>query len=172
VMATLADGTRMQVQVDHHGLDLLQRLQTRDCALERIADVASVEFTPTFRAGTANGEPALIGAIVVTRRPGGDASTPLRITGVLGSVLLVLAPVNGEKSLPAELAPGQRELRIPVALTSKSNCPDHSLSQSLQTFFMNIYLRLPGDPEQGLIRIPNKHVQIHAFDMIDQGCGH
>ncbi|MEP6667420.1 MAG: hypothetical protein ABJA81_13310, partial [Nocardioidaceae bacterium] len=74
--------------------------------------------------------------------------------------------------VPADLAPGQQELRIPVALTSKSNCPGHSLSQSQQTFFMNIYVRLPGDPEQGLIRVLNKHIQSQAFAMIDRGCGH
>jgi len=105
-VATLDDGSTIDVALDRHGSDMLKRSHAHDCALQRLSDTASVSLSTTFRRVHLNGEDYLSGNLLL-RRPAGRAGTSgdaVTVSDLTGSALLTfVAPPS--QPLPATLRP-------------------------------------------------------------------
>lgn len=167
--AALDDGSTVELSIDSAGMDWLDRLYTKECALRAITDIASIEYGPRFVPDVVDGRQVLTGELVLRRPTDSDDTQPLTVRSTGGSVL-VRVEANPPSALPAELEPGVEELRIPI-LFGAFRCDQHARSQSSQTFLLSAFVKAPGLPQQRVILVPSKHVQGQIFAMIDADCG-
>lgn len=165
----LAGGAPVTVQLDRHGSDMLRRFWARDCALQRVAAAASVHLGRSFHSVHIGGQEYLRGSLLL-RRPTADASTPVTVTTLTGSVLLrFVAPPDAP--LPVTLAAGGPALAVPVLIGSTFRCDDHGRSQSTQTYLLSAYVRLGDDRDQHrVIVVPDAGVRAQAQSLMNRAC--
>lgn len=167
--AVLGDGSTVELSIDRPGMEWLDRLYTKECALRTIGDIASIEYGPTFTRATVGGDQVLTGELVLRRPAGSDQSSTLTVKSLGGSVLVRLE-ANPPSSLPATLKPGVEELRIPI-LFGSFRCDQHARAGSTQTFLLSAFVTTPGLPQTRVILVPDKHVQGQIFHLIADVCG-
>lgn len=167
--AQLGDGSTVELSIDAAGMEWLDRLYTKECAIKTIADIASIEYGPRFTRDVVDGRQVLTGELVLRRPTDSDDSKPLTVRSLGGSVLVRLES-NPASALPAALRPGVAELRIPI-LFGAFRCDQHARSQSSQTFLLSAFVKVASLPQQRVILVPSKHVQGQIFAMIDADCG-
>lgn len=161
----------LSVQLDRRGQALLDRLYARECALARIADVASVSFGPSFTRVRVDGEPYLRGELLVTRWPNPDTrDVSLTVDSFAGSVLVTLLPQRGAEALPATLDAGAGSLRVPILIGSSNRCDAHARGQSTQTFLLSVFVHVAGAATQRVILVPDKASQRQALAVVDAAC--
>lgn len=172
VTVTLDDGRTVRLTLDQHGVDMLKRFRTRDCALQRLAYAATVEFDPDFHSVHIGGDEYLSSTLVLRRPDHGDTATAVTVATLTGSVLLTFTAPPAAP-LPVTLRPGEPELRVPVLIGSTFRCDDHSRSQSTQTFLLSAYLRIGDDrAQQRVILVPDAEVRAQAGALMDRACRH
>lgn len=167
----LADGGSIDVPLDAAGIATLHRFNERECNLQAIAAIASVRLATSFSRAQVGGQQVLRGFLIVERPTDAGASgtfkTPLRIEEVEGSVLIRLVPDHG--SIPVELLPRQRDLRVPV-LIGTFRCDPHALGESTQTFLLSVIVRQPGDEAQRIPVVPGTSLQRQTSSLIERSC--
>ncbi len=161
-VAVEIDGSETTVPLDPDDAATLRLLHERACAAQRLARVARVDLHLSGHASSGR----LPGRVVVRRRAG--ASTPVTVVDVAGSVLLRLAP--RDVRLPARLDPDARRLTVPVQLASTRRCDAHAVTNSSQTFLLNIYLRLDDGPEQRVIAFPEPGPRRALVRLMERAC--
>jgi hypothetical protein len=164
---TLSDGSTARVRIDRHGLAWLNRLYADECGVAAVHEVAAIAYGARFVRTTVDGEPALRGQLLVTRRPDAPATT-LTVDGMAGSVLVKLLAAE-QGSLPRTLEPNQRRLTIPILLEA-FRCDPHARGGSTQTFLLSVYVKRGDDRQQRVILVPDKPLQARIFSMIDDSC--
>lgn len=165
----LDDGSTVELSIDAAGMQWLNRLYTKECALESVSDIATIEYGPTFTRATVDGELVLTGELVLKRPSGSDTSTVLTVRSLAGSVLVRFDP-NPASALPAQLTPGLEELRIPIEFGA-FRCDQHARGQSSQTFLLSVFVKPPDLPQQRVILAPDEQLQGEILDLIDDVCG-
>jgi hypothetical protein len=164
---TLADGSSQMLPVNRHGLAWLNRLYVDECNLRAINEVASISYGPELVRTIADGEPALLGSVLIQRQP--DApDEPLTIRTMRGSVLIDFVPAEAG-ALPATLGPNQQELSIPI-LFEAFRCDQHAIADSTQTFILSVYAQRGDGPQQRVILVPDKRRQAQIFAMTAAAC--
>ena len=73
--AQLGDGSTVELSIDAAGMEWLDRLYTKECAIKTIADIASIEYGPRFTRDVVDGRQVLTGELVL-RRPDGLRRQP------------------------------------------------------------------------------------------------
>lgn len=167
-VATFVGGGTTELTLDRHGTTMLRQFRSRDCALERLHQTATVSLGTSFTPVRIDGESYLSGSVAVTRRLG--QSTPVTVVDLTGSVLLTFTSPPS-KPLPLTLAADQRQLDVPVLIGSTFRCDDHGRSQSTQTFLLSAYLRLGSDhAQERVVLVPEPGVQAQAQDLMATAC--
>lgn len=167
-VATFVGGGTTEVTLDRHGTAMLRQFRTRDCALRRLHETASVTLGTSFTVVHLDGQEYLSGTVVVKRRQG--QSTPVSVVDLTGSVLLTFVSPP-DKALPMTLAAGQSELDVPVLIGSTFRCDDHGRSQSTQTFLLSAYLKLGAEhTQERVVLVPDAAVQAKAQGLMDHAC--
>jgi hypothetical protein len=165
----LADGSTVELSIDSAGMEWLDRLYTKECALRSINDIATITYGPEFKRAIVDGQLVLTGELILRRPTDGDAAQSLTVRSLGGSVLVRMEP-NPPPELPAVLKPGIDELRIPISLGA-FRCDQHARGQSSQTFLLSAFVKPPDLPQQRVILVPSRSVQNQVFDLIDDVCG-
>jgi len=173
----LADGTVVDLPVNASGIATLRRLQDRECNLERISTIASIDLGDRFTRVVVGSNEYLRGTLVLERPADaaalGTSRDILRVDELVGSVLVRLLPYRS--SVPAVLEPGQRRLSIPI-LIGTYRCDEHARSQALQAFVWSAFLlesrqRQPGDVAQRFIIEPDRQLETRTLVLIEDVCG-
>ncbi len=172
---TLGDGPTLALPLERNGQAWLERLHDRECGLERVNDVASVDLSEGFRRVQVGEEPFLRGDLVLQRSADAATSRPtderMVVESLAGSVLLELLPAPDSPGLPATLPPQDDVLRVPVLIGSSHRCDGHALGGSSQTFLLSAYVRVPDLPTQRVIVIPDKQTRVRALAVVSAACG-
>jgi hypothetical protein len=116
------DGTAEQLLVPLTG-DTMAQVHEAACAVEAVLAVVDIGVEDLADAGQ-----TMTADVVLTRRTGDE---PVEIARLGGSV--VLEPVPDAVELPVTLAPGERELRIPVTFDA-ARCDPHALAETKKPF--------------------------------------
>ncbi len=112
---------------------LLERLRTRDCVQQAVAEAVELRLETFTRTGT-----QLRGTLVLTRQGGTE---PVRLTEAGGTIVYTVRPAG----LPAVLQPGAARLDVPVTITA-TRCDGHALSQNSRSAVFTFYVGV-GDAE-------------------------
>jgi hypothetical protein len=164
LVATLADGTSLEVGLDADGQQLVDWLVDGICGVQRLEESVRVRFLPRWRPGTVDGRAAMVGTLAIDRRGDGPA---VEVLGVRGSVLLDLVMRPPSFTLPV----AQDSARLEVALVPAGRCDGHALSQSRQTFLLSVFAQLAGEHEQRLVLPPRPAVQDRVLAQVRRSCG-
>jgi len=164
--AVLGDGSRLEVAVDGEGQIVVDRIVSRLCIVERVAEAVDLRMLTDWRRTTVDGVPALAGTLAADRVTDGSGAD-VRVTQLLGSVLLNLEAARG--SLPVDVS--DTSVRVPVTLSPAGRCEAHALSQSQQTFQLSTYVQLDGGPAERIITVPDQRTQQRAQQLILVTCG-
>lgn len=162
----LADGRHVEAAVDAAGQLVVDRIVSRLCLVEEVAEAVDLRLLSRWRPDTVDGEPVLAGTLAADRVPDGSGAT-VRITLLTGSVLIDFAAAPA--ALPVDV--GDDPVRVPVTLGPTGRCDEHALSQSQQTFQLSTYVELDGAAEQRLVTVPDLRTQRELQRLIRLRCG-
>lgn len=124
----------------------LDNVWTKGCVRKRLLERVALRYDPWGRTDD-GGVPAGRSTLVVTRR---TAVGPVRVTGVDGSVLLVVRPADPLGSDGVELPVGTDEVRIPLLVTGSGRCDGHALGDSKRTYVFQVQVQLDDDEPVGV----------------------
>lgn len=172
---TGAPATRTQQIPVLDGLSVLGRIYTADCRVQAVQEVVDVALADWAPANGASDAPEA-GTLRLTRQPtaagSGGPRPSVQVDGFSGSVLLDLEPAEprpaGEPV--AVLGPGTQQLDVAVLASSNGRCDGHALGGSSQTFVLQVYLRIDGEPV-GIDVIVDPADQAAVYSAIERGCG-
>jgi hypothetical protein len=121
---------------------LLERIATRACAVERVADAVDLRFDDRWRLEkTADGD-VLHGTLRATLLEGG----PRTISMVAGAVMYGLRPDTPTADPLASLTPDHPEARIPVVAYT-ARCSGHAIGEIKQPYAFLVWVSEPGQDE-------------------------
>jgi len=141
---------------------LLERIHARECASRALADQVALGLEPDLGAVDAGEEPGLSGTLTVTRK---TAQGPIELASARGSVLYDVTLPDG----PAVLAPEQRELRVPLLLTSRT-CNGHVIGEAKKPYAFLAFLRV-GAAEEASAPLPvSPDQQARILVFLDETC--
>lgn len=152
-------GVAEEVRVPLDG-GMLARVHREECAVEALLEVVGVDVTEL--APTPDGS-GLAGAVVLTRRTGDE---PVEVTALARNVLL---EPSLEEELPARLAAGEDELRLPVTF-GVVTCSAHVLAEVKQPFVFPLSV-VVGEAEPVPVDLPLDDAQKGALRaLVDRVC--
>lgn len=158
----VTDRGRFRRTMTPDGVRFLQRIWQAECTQVRFARTASIQLSEDWRPTSHGDEPALRGALVLTRRTGAD---PVVVDEIRGSVLFDLS-LAGATELPA----GVRRAELPLVV-DPGRCDEHARSGSTQTFLWTVWLRVGGGDQLALHLTPTTAQQARLLEFLDEACG-
>ena len=129
-------GARIRQELDRFGQDFVESLWRRRCNLLSVTTVADLAWRFDHDAVGSGRASYLHGSLELTRKPG--TTTPLRVQGMQGSVLLRLEP-----TARPPLGPDDDSVAVPVRLRW-GRCDEHAMSESSQTFLWKVDISVDG----------------------------
>ncbi len=162
------DGRSVRLRLRVQDPALLSRLHAHECARRRLAATAGLALRLRRHTVVRGGEEYLPGTVLLRRRPG--ARSTVTVVDVGGSVLFDLAAAPGAGRLPARLAPGAPQLRVPMRIGSAHRCDPHARGNSSQTFLFSVYTRLAGEPVQRSVFVPGPATRRRLDGLLDRAC--
>jgi hypothetical protein len=178
---TLSDGTVRDVELDDSGRALVDSLAGSVCGLRRVRETLRIRFLPRWRIEKTGGTATASGVLAIDRVPSSSEAADLDIVDLRGSVLLdftTAEPADASQTswrtrVPATftVTADQDHVRLPVTLVPNGRCDAHALSQSSQTFLLNVFIQPEGLPEQRLVLSPTMAARGRIFELIRHSCG-
>lgn len=157
----VTDHGRFRRTMTADGVRFLNRIWSAECNRVRFARAASIQLSDDWRPTTRGRETALRGALVLTRRTGGE---PVVIDEVRGSVLFDLSLAG-----VAELPPRVRRAELPLVV-DPGRCDEHARAGSTQTFLWTVWLHVGNGDQLTLHLTPTKDQQVRLLEFLDDAC--
>jgi hypothetical protein len=137
------DPTSRTVQVRARDADgLLDRIATRACAVEQVADAVDLRFDDTWRLEKTVDGDVLHGFLQAKLLEGG----PRTISQVAGAVMYGLRPDTPTPEPLASLSPDHPQARIPV-VANVARCSGHAIGEIKQPYAFLVWVSQPGGKE-------------------------
>ena len=158
----VTDHGRFRRTMTSDGARFLNRIWSAECNRVRFAQTASIQLSDEWQPTSKGDEPALRGALMLTRRTGAE---PVVVDEVRGSVLFDLS-LEGVAELPS----GVRRAELPLVV-DPGRCDEHARAGSTQTFLWMVWLRVGGGEQLALHLTPTKDQQVRLLEFLDDACG-
>jgi hypothetical protein len=148
--------------LDESGTGYVTRIWDARCRDLTVGQGVDVVYGDTWRLEGTGRESRLAGTISLVRA---EASGPVVLTDVLGSVLLELhLPRPGVLPADADRA------TFPVTITVP-RCDTHALVDSSQTFHFMVWIKFDGQPALGVIRPAGTELRTRSEALLNAACG-
>lgn len=158
----VTDRGRFRRTMTPDGVRFLHRIWQAECNRVLFVRTATIQLSEDWRPTSKGDEPAIRGALVLTRRTGAD---PVVVEQVRGSVLFDLS-LEGVAELPA----GVRRAELPLVV-DPGRCDEHARSGSTQTFLWTVWLRVADGDQLALHLTPSTAQQVRLLEFLDDACG-
>lgn len=159
-VVTTATGT-IRRRIDAEGLRFLRRIWKLDCNQRLLRRSVRLEYAGPWRTVRSDGEPALLGSLVLTRRSG---HTPIALTDIQGSPIFELALGH-----PRTLDARRHRVGVPLVVSSGHRCDPHSRGQVTTPFTFRLWATIGGEPVT-VIAVPAPPVQVRMLAFLDRAC--
>ncbi|MFN8050009.1 MAG: hypothetical protein U0Q22_01065 [Acidimicrobiales bacterium] len=143
----LADGRYVQAPLLADAQVALDNVFAKGCVRQRLLAQVGLAYSSPWGRTDPAGTPTGTADLVVTRLA---TAEPVRITGVDGSVLLVVAPAQPLTAASATMPAGADTLRIPLVVTGAGRCDGHALSDSKRTYVFQVLVTVGDDRPVGV----------------------
>lgn len=153
--------TEVSEELTDDGQQFLRHLWQRGCEADLVRSQVSISYGDDFRLGTVDGEPAVVGSLLLERGSGTETVTAL---GAAGSVLYDVQ-LGARVTAP----PDQQVTRVPLQIRAANRCDEHARGQATAPFTYRITLRVAGTTTRILIP-PPPDVQVLATQALDAAC--
>ncbi|MET0525634.1 MAG: hypothetical protein ABWZ91_12590 [Nocardioides sp.] len=143
------------------GQEFLHHLWLRGCQADLVHDNVTITYARDWSIGTAHGEPAAVGSLLLERN---DGTEPVTVRSFRGSVLYgaeLPAPVVARASAPTTL--------VPLVILPGNRCDEHARGQATAPFTFRITVDV-GDTSTKVLVVPPERVQEIATEVLDRAC--
>jgi hypothetical protein len=143
------------------GQEFLHHLWLRGCQADLVHDQVSISYADDWTIGTARGEPAALGSLLLERNDGTESVT---VRSFRGSVLYAAElpdPVVARPSAPTTL--------VPLVILPGNRCDEHARGQATAPFTFRITVDV-GDTSTKVLVPPPVRVQRLATEVLDRAC--
>jgi len=153
--------TEVTEELTDNSQQFLRHLWQRGCEADLVRSQVSISYDDDFRLGTIEGQPVVVGSLLLERRAGQERVTAL---GAAGSVLY-------QVTLGARVtaAPEQPVTRVPLRISGGTRCDEHARGQATAPFTFRITLRV-ADTTTRMLVPPPPDVQALATVALDRAC--
>ena len=88
----LSDDSTVELSIDSAGMEWLDRLYTKECALRSINDIATMTYGPEFKRATVDRQLVLPGELILRRPTDGDDEQSLTVRSLGGASWCAWSP--------------------------------------------------------------------------------
>ncbi len=141
--------------------EFLRHLWLRGCQADLVHDNVSISYARDWSIGTAHGEPAAYGSLLLERN---DGDEPVTVRSFSGSVLY-----GAELPDPVVARPSAPTTLVPLVILAGGRCDVHARGQATAPFTFRITVDV-GDTSTKVLVPPPLRVQELATEILDRAC--
>jgi hypothetical protein len=143
------------------GQEFLHHLWLRGCEADLVHDNVTISYARDWTIGTAHGEPAAYGSLLLERN---DGTEPVTVRSFRGSVLY-----GAELPAPVVADPSAPTTNVPLVILPGNRCDEHARGQATAPFTFRITVDV-GDTSTKVLVVPPIRVQELAGEVLDRAC--
>lgn len=153
--------TEIVQPLNANGQRFLRHLWQRRCEADLVRRQVTISYADDWRVGTAHGQPAALGSLLLTR---GSGDLPVTVRSFRGSVLY-----DADLPAPVTAAPSEPTTLVPLEVLPGNRCDLHARGQATAPYTFRIAVSV-GDTKTNVLVPPPVRVQELASEALDRAC--